>query len=56
MILLDINGKRMTYQDTDRLYSDNPPQFEDVVLRAIPYFAWVNRGLNQMRMWMHEER
>ena len=56
MILVDINGKRMTHQDMDRLYSENPPQFEDVVLRAIPYFAWGNRGLNQMRVWMHEER
>lgn len=56
MILLDINGKRMTHQDIDRLYTENPPQFEDVVLRAIPYFAWGNRGLNQMRVWMHEER
>ncbi|MFQ8777670.1 MAG: hypothetical protein ACLR78_09885 [Roseburia sp.] len=25
------------------------------MLRAIPYFAWGNRGLNQMRVWMHEK-
>ena len=23
-------------------------------LTAIPYFAWSNRGLNEMRVWMHE--
>ena len=23
-------------------------------LIAIPYFAWSNRGINEMRVWMHE--
>ena len=23
-------------------------------ITAIPYYAWGNRGLNQMRVWMHE--
>lgn len=54
MTLLDITGKRMVFSDIDKLYSDKAPQIEDVTLRAIPYFAWGNRGLNQMRVWMHE--
>ena len=54
MTLLDIAGKRMVCSDMDNLYSDKAPQMEDVTLRAIPYFAWGNRGLNQMRVWMHE--
>ena len=54
MALLDIAGKRMVFSDIDKLYSDKAPQMEDVTLRAIPYFAWGNRGLNQMRVWMHE--
>ena len=56
MTLLDIAGKRLTYAGCEDLYCEQAPQIEDVTLRAIPYFAWGNRGLNQMRVWMHEER
>ena len=56
MTLLDIAGKRLTYAGGDELYCEQAPKIEDVTLRAIPYFAWGNRGLNQMRVWMHEER
>lgn len=56
MTLLDISGKRLTYAGGDDLYCEQAPQTEPVTLRAIPYFAWGNRGLNQMRVWMHEER
>lgn len=38
---------------SDELYSENPPQKTLVKAKAIPYFAWGNRGLNQMRVWMH---
>ena len=56
MTLLDIAGKRLSYAGGDDLYCEQAPQMEEVTLRAIPYFAWGNRGLNQMRVWMHEER
>lgn len=56
MTLLDIAGKRLIYAGGDDLYSGQAPRMEHVLLRAIPYFAWGNRGLNQMRVWMHEER
>ena len=56
MTLLDIAGKRLTYAGGDELYCEQAPRMEPVTLRAIPYFAWGNRGLNQMRVWMHEER
>lgn len=36
------------------LYTDCPPQEEDAVLTAIPYYAWSNRGLTHMRVWMPE--
>lgn len=55
MTLLDISGKRLVYPDSGQLYSENEPYREQATLRAIPYFAWGNRGLNQMRVWMHEE-
>ena len=56
MNLLDVAGKRLIYSGGTELYSEEEPVFEPVKLRAVPYFAWGNRGLNQMRVWMHEER
>ena len=29
-------------------------QEEDVTLKAVPYYAWANRGSNQMRVWIRE--
>lgn len=36
------------------LYCDEPPQQKPVTLTAIPYYAWANRGLNQMLVWISE--
>lgn len=49
---LQIDGIRL--KSRDELYSEQPPEEERVVLTAIPYYAWGNRGLNQMRVWMPE--
>ena len=56
MSLLDVAGHRLVYSGGTELYSEEEPVFESVMLRAIPYFAWGNRGLNQMRVWIHEMR
>ena len=43
-----------------RIFANNDLYFEgefmqkEEDLTAIPYYAWGNRGLNQMRVWMHE--
>ncbi len=34
------------------LYSQKPPAQTPVTATAIPYYAWCNRGENQMRVWM----
>lgn len=52
-VLLDVEGFRMV--GSDALYSEKPPVKEKVRLTAIPYYAWANRGENQMRVWMQEE-
>lgn len=39
---------------TDALYADTPPAEEAVTLRAIPYYAWGNRGETSMRVWIRE--
>ena len=53
LTLLDVAGIRLV--PSEELYTEEPPKEETVTLRAIPYFAWGNRGLNQMRVWMHEK-
>ena len=68
MTVLDLNGVRCRFlpvsKDTfsgaaeepfEELYSEQVPEREEVRMRAIPYYAWGNRGENQMRVWMHEE-
>lgn len=52
-VLLKIHGFRM--RSKGDLYSEERPVKEEAVLTAIPYYAWANRGENQMRVWMPEE-
>ncbi len=40
----------------ERLYFEGEFNRENCMLKAIPYYAWGNRGLNQMRVWMHEDK
>ena len=52
-VLLKIPGYRMCTGEA--LYSEERPRKEETVMTAIPYYAWANRGENQMRVWMLEE-
>lgn len=52
MTLLTFTGERVI--TSDALYSEERPRVEAEMMTAIPYFAWGNRGLNQMRVWMRE--
>lgn len=38
----------------DMLYSFDRPKAKACRLTLIPYYAWANRGLNQMRVWIPE--
>ena len=49
--VLDVVAVRL--ESTDDLYSEQPPARKSVKARAVPYYMWGNRGLNQMRVWMH---
>ncbi len=35
------------------LYTLSKPAYEEGYAKAIPYYAWCNRGENQMRVWMN---
>lgn len=38
----------------EELYTDCRPERRRTEIRMIPYYAWANRGLNQMRVWLPE--
>ncbi len=40
-------------RESDQLYSEHPFEMDRKILQAIPYYAWGNRGKNQMRVWMN---
>ena len=53
IVPLQIHGMRL--QGTEALYTVKRPARVPTEIRAIPYYAWGNRGLNQMRVWVPEE-
>lgn len=53
LTLLTVTGIRSV--TSEALYEEEPPREETVTLQALPYFAWGNRGITQMRVWMHEK-
>ena len=52
--LVVLKGEGLRLQSGDQLYSEKKPLCVPAKLKAIPYFAWGNRGVNQMRVWMME--
>lgn len=46
------------YRETvgDELYSYKAPVEKECQITLIPYYAWGNRGLNQMRVWIPEKK
>lgn len=53
IVELSIDGYQIMSEDT--LYTYMPPHKEPCNIRMIPYYAWGNRGLTQMRVWIPEE-
>jgi DUF1680 family protein len=53
IVPLTIDGVRVKGVSTE-LYSEQGPTKEPAVIKAIPYYAWSNRGLNQMKVWILE--
>jgi hypothetical protein len=43
-------------KEEEKLYTDNPDNFKEAEtdIRFIPYYAWANRGENEMRVWVSE--
>ncbi len=49
-------GDRLCFDDwaPDELYGTGAPQYRLQPLTLIPYYAWANRGLSEMTVWIHE--
>jgi len=52
IVTLKMEGVRM--ESCGELYSSTPPNREAVTLTAIPYYAWGNRNIGGMRIWVLE--
>lgn len=50
IIELTVPGERV--RTSDELYSYEPPRTERALIHLIPYYAWANRGENEMRVWL----
>ncbi len=51
---ISFQGYREIVKEND-LYRQNKPQYQEVILHAVPYFAWNNRGAGEMLVWIREE-
>ncbi len=52
VVVLEVAGRRKN--EMKDLYAGAPAGEEEVTLKAIPYYAWCNRGMTHMRVWMPE--
>ena len=50
--MLSVGGVKQLPQE--ELYSSSRPKYELKNIKLIPYFAWGNRGENEMRVWFPE--
>lgn len=50
---IELKGSRLL--ESCELYFTDKPKKEDATIKAIPYYAWANRGLSSMRVWIHAE-
>ncbi|MCI6465502.1 MAG: glycoside hydrolase family 127 protein [Faecalicatena sp.] len=56
IIQLVLKGKRMqeTAWKEEELYAEHPVILSDVMLKAVPYAYWNNRGMGEMTVWVKE--
>ncbi len=47
-------GKRLALSKSCDLYTNSRPSEQDASLTFIPYYAWANRGENEMEVWIRE--
>lgn len=52
-----LEGKKIDYSTVDdELYDERAPKYKDVLIKAVPYCAWNNRGKGEMLVWIREDQ
>ncbi len=54
VVAIYCDGTRSTGDWEGRLYAEESQERRPVRLKAVPYFAWDNRGLNAMEVWINQ--
>lgn len=54
IVALRVTGCRKKTAVNPALYAEDVAPEERVTLQSIPYYAWCNRGMTHMRVWMQE--
>ncbi|MBQ9008318.1 MAG: glycoside hydrolase family 127 protein [Clostridia bacterium] len=54
VVTLTTEAERETVQGFTELYEETEAESLPVQLRWIPYYAWANRGLGEMRVWVRK--
>jgi DUF1680 family protein len=50
---VEVDGFRMAEDDFgEELYKSHRPKFVPVKIKLIPYYAWANRGVGEMKTWL----
>lgn len=52
-VALTARGSRAVFADGRALYQTTPPLWEEADVTLIPYYLWANRGLGEMRVYLH---
>ncbi len=55
MGICELKADGVRIQKSSNLYSYEKPKEEAYTITFIPYYAWCNRGLNEMRVWLPEQ-
>lgn len=54
MNVITVTGEALKQDECAALYrEDSEPVYEEKALKLIPYYAWANRGVNEMTVWMY---
>lgn len=52
---ITLPGKALSTDGWDgKLYRTAPDRYEKTTVKAVPYFAWGNREVDKMTVWMHD--
>ena len=51
---ITLPGRALSTDGWDgELYRTAPERYENTLIKAVPYFAWGNREVDKMTVWMH---